>query len=359
MKKFFFLAALASVALASCVKNEPAKVDSQKEISFTAPVLGASTKANVFGEMANPYSQSEHLSVYAVWHTDVFAGTWSSKSLYMDNVETAYSSSLNGWTSSAVSGGLTYYWPKNGYLTFAAYSPSDLGTGVTHSYGDTGLKITNFQVPASATQQFDVLYSERSYNKQKGSTNTNTPYDDVDLDFHHALSSIQFGVSTAQNYASSVTIKLYKISIYGVNSKGDFTEGITNEVAYANTPAWSNQDNVVLETNAYVYYDNASGLEVTNTENLLNGKANQTDLILLPQTLPATGYVKIEYGIDPAGTSTPEIKQTHTVQLSTLSATEWEPGKRYTYHVTIGLDEIYFAPEVLDWDEKTVTIPQI
>ena len=75
MKKFFFLAALASIALASCVKNEPAKVDSQKEISFTTPVLGASTKANVFGEMANPYSESEHLSVYAVWHTDVYAGT--------------------------------------------------------------------------------------------------------------------------------------------------------------------------------------------------------------------------------------------------------------------------------------------
>lgn len=357
-----YLAVLAGVALVGCTKNERTTelIDSQKEISFTTPVLGASTKANVFGEMDNPYSKLEHLSVYAVWHTNVFAGTWDDHSLYMDDVKTAYSSTLNGWTSSAVTGGLTYYWPKNGYLTFAAYSPSDLGTGVTHSYGANGLEITDFQVPAAATAQFDVLYSERSYNKQKGSANTNTPYDDVDLDFHHALSSIQFGIKTNTDYTSSVAIKLYKISVYGVNSKGNFSEGITDEVSYANTPAWSSQSEIVDAANAYVYYNNASGLDVDSTEKLLNGyDAYQTDLILLPQNLPATGYVKIEYGIDPAGTTTPEIKQTHTVQLNTLSATKWEPGKRYTYHVTIGLDEIYFAPEVIDWDEVDVTVPQI
>lgn len=362
MKKNLFLAALAGVALVGCAKNEVAQVtdDSQREITFAAPVMGTVTKANVFGEMANPYNTGEHLSVYAVWHSDPFAGSWTTHSLYMDNVETAYSSTLNGWTSSAVSGGLTYYWPKNGYLTFAAYSPSDLGAGVTHSYGANGLEITNFQVAAAAAQQFDVLYSERSYNKQKGSSNTNTDYDDVDLDFHHALSSIQFGVKTSTDYTSSVAIKLYKISVYGVNSKGDFTEGITNEVTYANTPDWSNQSEIVDEGNAYVYYNNASGLVVDSSEKLLNGyDAYQTDLILLPQTLPVSGYIKIEYGIDPEGATTPEIKQTQTVQLSTLSATEWKPGYRYIYHVVIGLDEIYFAPEVINWTEESVNIPTL
>ena len=40
MKKFFMFAAMASVALASCVKNEPAMtVAQQDEIAFDLPVV--------------------------------------------------------------------------------------------------------------------------------------------------------------------------------------------------------------------------------------------------------------------------------------------------------------------------------
>ena len=352
MKKFFFLAALASVALASCVKNEPAKVDSQKEITFTSPVLASATKTPVAGEMDNPYDMSESFNVYAVWHAEDFSGSWPSHSLYMDDVKTSYDATLDGWHATP-----SYYWPKNGKLTFAAYSPSEIG-GTAHAYGANGLTITGFQVPVAATDQYDVMYSERAYNNTS-STGTSTEYNGVDIKFKHALSSIQFAIATDANYSSSVTIRLKKISLYGVNSKGDFAEGITNEVTYANTPAWTNQADVVDEANAYVYYKNPTGLTVTNTMTKLNGKTSQTDLILLPQTLPATAKVVIEYTIDPVAGTTPEIAQTHVQTLNTLSATEWKPGTRYTYQITIGLNEIYFAPIIEDWTEETVSIPQI
>ncbi|MGN0188120.1 MAG: fimbrillin family protein [Candidatus Cryptobacteroides sp.] len=347
-----YIAVLAGVALVGCTKNERTSelIDSQKEITFTSPILSSATKTPVSGEMDNPYSTSEKFNVYAVWHNGDFSGSWTDHSLYMDDVQTDYSSTLDGWHATP-----SYYWPKNGKLTFAAYSPSEIG-GTSHAYGSTGLSITGYEVPTDAANQYDVMYSERAYNNIS-STGTDTYYKGVDIKFHHALSSIQFGIKTLADYSSSVTIKLRKITVYGVYSKGDFTEGITNEVAYANTPAWSNPANVVAEANAYVYYSDE--LIVSDTETLLNGVTGQTDLILLPQTLPDTGYITIEYGIDPVGGTTPEIAQKHTVQINSLSATEWKPGKRYTYHITIGLDEIYFAPEVLDWDEKSVTIPQI
>jgi len=34
---------------------------------------------------------------------------------------------------------------------------------------------------------------------------------------------------------------------------------------------------------------------------------------------------------------------------------EWLRGKRYVYTLTLGLEEIRFAPKVESWDEQTVT----
>jgi hypothetical protein len=92
----------------------------------------------------------------------------------------------------------------------------------------------------------------------------------------------------------------------------------------------------------------------------MNGVANQTDLICLPQTLPAGATVVVTYSINPPGALTPEVDVTLETKIAALSATEWEPGKRYTYNLTIGLDEIYFAPEVTNWvEEVNVDIPTI
>ena len=38
---------------------------------------------------------------------------------------------------------------------------------------------------------------------------------------------------------------------------------------------------------------------------------------------------------------------------------EWKMGKRYNYHITFGLNEIYFAPSITDWVDYDVTVPTI
>ena len=355
MKKFFFIAAIASAALVSCTKNEVKEPAVQQEITFAAPVVGLQTKA-IPGELTDAvYPTGEKFNVYAVWHSGDFAG-WSSSSLYMDDVQTAYDDTYNGWRPAE-----RHYWPKNGKMTFAAYSPSDL-TATSHSYGAAGLSLTGFQVAANSANHIDVLYSKRSYNKEKGSAdNTNTPYDEVDIDFLHALSSIQFTAKTAMNYGTT-EIKLKNISLYGVASKGNFAEGIdeTTPGDYSATPVWSAQSEVVAEANAYVYYYNATGQPLTDAQWVMNGQPNQTDLICLPQTLESTATVVVTYSINPPGTNTDEVDITLKTTIDALSADKWEPGKRYTYHLTIGLDEITFAPEVTDWvTEVPVTVPQI
>lgn len=357
MKKLFFIAAIASVAFASCVKNDPApSVTEQHEITFAAPVVGTATKVTP-GELSGAvYPTADHFNVYAVWHDGDFAG-WGSGSLYMDDVETQYDDTYNGWRPLD-----RHYWPKNGKMTFAAYSPKELDSySTSHSYTATGLKISGFQVQADAKNHVDVLYSERSYNKEKTSAdNTNTPYDEVDIDFKHALSSIQFTAKTKTNYGTT-EIKLKKITLYGVNSKGDFDEKVDETVpgTYKDEPTWTNPSEVVAEANAYVYYNNTTGQALSDAAWVMNGQANQTDLICLPQTLPATATVVVTYSINPPGASTAAVDVTLEKKINTLT-TEWEPGKRYTYHLTISLDEIYFAPEVTDWvDEVTVNVPEL
>ena len=184
MKKVFFIAAIAIASFASCAKNEVLPAE-QSEIKFAASV-GTATKA-VAGELTdNAYPKNENFNVYAVWHQEDFV-SWDASSLYMDDVKTAYDATVNGWVALN-----KHYWPKNGKMTFAAYSPSDVNAE-SHEYTATGLKLKGFQVEPDAKNHIDVLYSERSYNKVKGSEdNTNVDYNEVDIDFKHALSSCQF-----------------------------------------------------------------------------------------------------------------------------------------------------------------------
>lgn len=357
MKKLFFIAVIAGAALVSCTKNEVAPVAEQQEITFAAPVVGPQTKA-IPGELTGAaYPVGENFNVYGVWHSGDFAG-WASSSLYMDDVKTTYDDTFNGWRPND-----RHYWPKNGQMTFAAYSPSDVNAA-SHSYAANGLTLVGFQVEADAKNHIDVLYSKRSYNKEKASTdNVNTPYDEVDIDFMHALSSIQFTAKTAMNYGTT-EIKLKKIAVYGVYSKGDFVENVdeTTPGTYKATPTWLSHDaynQIVDKTAAYVYYNNATGQTLSDAKWVMNGQANQTDLICLPQTLPTNATVVITYSINPPAASTPEVDVTLETKINALSTT-WEPGKRYTYNLTIGLDEIYFAPEVTDWvEEVSVDIPTI
>ena len=375
MKKYFLLAAMVGVALTGCVSNEPdLSGGGEKEITFSTPVVGASTRAQVYGELGNgdlAYPAEELFNVYAVWHQNDFSG-WNNGSLYMDDVQTKFDDTFNGWRAQT-----RYYWPHNGgKLTFAAYSPSGL-TGVT--YGTTGFTFVGYNTGVN-TGYVDVLYSDRSYNKTASSANSNTPYAGVDIDFKHALSSIQFTAKKADSYgdsdANTTNITITKISVYGVYNQADFNENIdeTAPATYSATPAWTSHTNygtLTGEDSPHIYYNGSLLLDAN--KKVMNGIDNQVDLILMPQTLPASAAVKIEYTIDSPGENTPAIPQTHIVMLNDTSnnntaiTTEWKPGKRYTYNITIGLTEIYFSPEIAEWDDNIddtegadeVTIPQV
>lgn len=380
MKKLFFIAALAGAALVSCTKNEVAPVVAeQSEITFM-PVVGNVTKAPVAGELGVDYSYAESFIVNAWYQDDNVSATFDPTkdvSVYMDkvtakfkngNVDDVSSGTEGAWFPYKDGNHVSYFWPKNGHLTFSAYSPAE--TNGTTAFDKTkGLTITDFSVASAITGQYDLLFSDRTYNK-KSSTATSansTKYDGVDIKFNHALSSIVVKAKTAADYGTdAITIK--DVKFINVYSKGTFKENLTTGMEpNSNSAMWENQS---IETE-YDLYSPTTNISLTDTYLELNTSgATNPDCILLPQQFNHTATSKevtlvVNYTIKNGDGTT--IEQVATFPLHTKAyegdlnddgdtddtgedvITSWEMGKRYTYNLTFTLETVYFAPVVDVW----------
>lgn len=348
MKKTLLFAVAASVALAGCVKNDPANggtVASDAKISFDAPAVGAVTRA-VAGEIVNPYNKAEHFTVYALHFADEYT-SFNDGAFYMAGVETAYDPAGNCWNSESVTGGKTYYWPKNGSLTFQAYSPSDARTDCMVGWMETGFTFDNFTV-AAVGQQYDLMFSNRSYNRTSSMNQSgDDTYNGVDITFKHALSSIVFKVGTDADYAGAdLDFKVKKIEIQGVNNKGNFNENLTDgNNENTRNPEWTDQTGAVN----YIAFEGSFAVPENGTDRV--EPTGAADLILLPQLIPDGAMVVVEYTIETMTSG--EITQTATFELKpNTDNNTWTLGKRYTYNIIFGdMEKIYFAPVVEDWDD--------
>ena len=366
MKKTVFIAALAVVAMASCIKNElkVPSTGSDAVISFQ-PVVANATKATYL-TTANMKDECASFGVFA-WYAEPTLVAAGSGSAYMDNVPVTFDDSIDE-TGSLGSGAWApsspYYWPKNGTLSFDAYAPAHAhattpgaGTGTVTSAVDKGLKIENYTVAALANQ-YDLLYSTRTLDKKKSTDGTNTTYDGVDIAFNHALAAIEVTAKTDDDYSDA--IKLTKITILNAYNKGTFNQGMTTAVSAA-SPAWTAADD------SEVSYELFSGNEALSKTALTSATTPAIkNAILLPQDFNHTATsnkvsIRVDYTIKHG---TAELPQYYVVDLSSTTGhvgsepsaplSAWEIGKRYTYNFIFSLDEVYFAPEVDDWKDVTV-----
>ena len=359
MKRILLFAAVAGAALASCVKNESESgmTASDSKISFEAPVVGATTRAQA-GEIGDKYPTEESFKVWGWYHEGdytSFGDTGNGWKNYMTEAGgkpiTVSFNNDNSWVPAT-----DYFWPKTGKLTFAAYSPADAAG--TYSHTAAGLQITGFTV-AAVGAQYDLMYSDRAYNRTSSTnqyvgTATN-PYTGVDIVFRHALSSIVFKVGTDADYTNADnTFKIKSITIKNVADAGTFNENLTDGTTNRD-PEWKVTGNADKN---YVAYSNETGFTVPNDGTTFKEPANTpdepTDLILLPQSLSSdTPVIEIvyTYGTEASG----EIQHTVEYKLNQTDEQAWKPNKRYTYNIIFGLDKIYFAPVVEAWEDVEVT----
>lgn len=331
-------------------------VPGEQKISIPCPLVAPSTKAWA-GEMPLNYSTDESFGVYALYYPEGNFLGWASTTgafIYIDGAEFSYDSSINDSTEG--SGGWSanpgYYWPKGGKMTFAAWSPYRAKNDCTISYGSSGLQVTGFTTADKGSEQYDLLYSKRVYDKADCS-GTSDQYDGIDLLFRHALSSLHF---TACSSVSTAKIRISKIVIYDIFKSGDFNENVseTTPATYSSSPAWT-CDGKAKYTEAYplVVYEDNSGtaaleLPLQGSTPLAVGFA-----LPIPQDI-TSAKMKVYYNVQ-LGSAEPVPTVSQALELSSGTVTQWNRQTRYTYNLILGAQQIRFSVNVRGWSDSDNT----
>ena len=347
MKKTLVFAALASVALVGCTKNVEVANNDLNEITFDTPVLAPATKADEI--KGTTFPDTVDFAVFAWYSATELTGTnVAAGSLYMNDVRVSYDSTKDDTTKGAGAWkpASVYFWPKNGYLAFDAYSPSS----VTATCDATkGIAFSDFVASTSYDNQIDLLYSTRVINKQSSLEDTNDTYDGVNIPFNHALSVVRVFVKASTDTVANL-IKVKSVKFMNIKKKGDFSQADW-------TPKGDDVNLVIGEA------ANATSSTAISTAEEQYGNNH----IVLPQDFDGTSAVlEIKYYILGQGGVEP-LEQVATLNLADQSAAKgtethtgsWLMGKRYNYHITFGLNEIYFAPSITDWEDYQVNVPTI
>lgn len=349
MKKFFLLAAMAGVALTGCVKTESevaVKSDSNR-IVFDNPVVSSVTRALIDG---TEYPTNVPFSVYAQYKND----DTGENLLYMNNVTTKYVRSTPGTNQESWVPEGNYYWPKQGDLSFAAYSPAaaqDAFTSVAWTDA-AGFTFTGFNAVTNndATKLYDLMYSDYVARQTQANENDHEKYYGIQLIFRHALSALVFNAKTEEDYGADAVIKITNIEVLNPVGSGDLS--VTNGTG--SRANWTPGADVASMAVTGV----TGATQLTNTE-----VPQGNEMLMVPQTFDEDVKVKITYTMQMATSAAP-VTHTYEVALKTLNESDgvsttthdgWDASRRYTYNIIIGLDRIYFAPTVTDWEDITVT----
>lgn len=328
MKKIFF-SFLAIVALASCAKTEVAYTEADSEIKI-APVTSLATKAEVNKAIdGTTYPAAEHFTVIGYWNEAGAGSTFTDGTTYLAAVDFAKTKKGEYWAGSTES----YYWPKNGSLRFACYSPSTIDGGtLTHELKTDTWTATGY-VQSNDTEEtidFMVAQTPPSYTAQTAAEN-------VSVVFEHALSWISFKVK-AQDEAAADAFVVKSITVNDVFTQGDM-------VAKYPAKDWTvkedtEKDYAVLTNGTTV--PTVEAVEIVNTGVLVIPQETTTVTVTFTQnTLKDKNGALIEQAL--------EIPLVLDVEH-----TPWEAGKHYIYTLIFGLDEILINPSVADWEDVLV-----
>ncbi len=346
MNKHIFYIAAACVALASCVKNEVRVNAPDKEITFQT----VSTKAGAaFDNTHKFYSYA-----YFLKEGDTWAANHADAKPYIDNALIAYESTPNGnfWAAAK-----PYYWPKQGSLTFFAWTDDtaapSVGTGADVSCAqDTGIKIKNYSVKENKNK--DILVADIAKDKSSNESVTGRDWSEgVPTVFRHALAKVEFNVNKKKAY-ENVKFIVKSITLNNVSTKGTFTQGSPDETKGWKWSDWAETDNLTV-------FSSTTGMEVTKTAEPAPAKFNALNSgdysIVLPQTFNDTPTLTIVYDIITSYITGHPVTETvaENKALKDIYKSDWACKKKYVLWITLGLNEIYWDPSVEGWEDGAVT----
>lgn len=380
MKKIFLIAIPVLALSAACAKTEvkPVQTDPQ-QISYL-PLASRTATRTLIDDTVYPVTETFGTFAYFNAQGTTFP---TGAELYIPGSEvknTTGATSGTAWTTDPA-----YYWPKQGSLTFFSYSPYSIAASVNCDTTD-GINITDWNVDAN--QDVDILVADVKTGQTKNGANGG--YEGVPTIFRHKLSQIvKFTFATKDDYCGGRTeataqvgdkfFYINYVKINNINYQGTYLG--TTSLSATNLGLWS--VTIPVDAKSYTWYNDATGILFGYDENKADATCQLGNgyLLILPQTFtePAdrdvAGYEQSEKNIQISYTiktctaaaaagaeakfSTESVKDVYVtlydVQYDTASATltNWEMNKKISYTITIGLDQIYWAPSVEDWAEQS------
>jgi len=215
------------------------------------------------------------------------------------------------------------FWPSRGeVVSFAAYSPYDADCQVSKTNG------VQWSTANVLEDQTDLLYSHIDMDRS-GNVDGNV----VQLCFDHALCQIDFRVKNRVDNTGALDvlnrpdkITVLEITIDGVKCKGDFAS---------------------LPSAQWTLADDKVSLPIFEGSFLTSGLPEKigTSWLMLPQTLDTMIGVKFQYTTFANTTITQVLK---TVPMKT----RLEPGRKYTYTLSVGIDDVKFLQELIEEELK-------
>lgn len=297
MKKFFFCAAAAIVALASCSKTQVVYNNAPEEIGFKA-VTGAITK-------------TEQKDATLDGTMGVFAFVTGGTTAYFENISFSNKSG-DVWTGTTES----MYWPVTSGLDFAVYAPWESAEGAEFETNTLTVKADN-SAKTTIDAQEDYLYGAAYYNNSGSGFDKNTVSVPVTLKHAQAKVTVSF---TGEN----VTITDVKLTAPVL--KGSYAVTYTDPVTVDWTPGEANEE-VSLIASA-----------------TLSDAPSKASLMVVPETKTTITFF---YQIDGS-----DAKLPYTITPSA----NWAYGTHYTYNVEITPKEIKFSPTVVpSWETGATT----
>ena len=352
MKKYFALAAIAVLALASCSHNtlDP-QSQKDREINFSA-VAGKSTKAPI-DSTYYPTSIPFGVFAYALTSGQTWSANHASGQLYMDNVEIVYNTTEDTNGIYAPNGDV-YYWPLSGTLTFIGYSPYTTAGTVAYAPATQALTVTDFVVEETAAAQQDLMWATTQADCSdvtttdkgvytSGTGDTPSTKEGVKMIFHHALSQVKFAIRKAEGLDD------YKVVVNSITfkAKNKGTLTVTND-----SPAWSAQ---AYLTDGDEFEFNTNGVDSIAPNHAAAFKPFGVANMPVPQTLTATDQqFTIIYSlyrtVSGAEVNLGSKEVTKDLYVSAEGLTAWAVNTIYTYNIEIGLTKILFSPSITAWD---------
>jgi hypothetical protein len=363
MKRFMLFIAMVGFVATSCSKTI-VKDEVETAISFSAET-GKLTRAIV---QDRKYLTTQPFGVFAYSHqlNDRGEVITANTTKVMDTVQVAHTGTE--WKSKVGS----YYWPNdpNTSLDFYAYSPAinavNLGvvnhqkmTVTQNSLGQADNGALSFEGYTHSNMYVDFMVATpvkgAKYSTPNGNQNVPsvTP-GQVPLSFHHQMTQVIFNVTTDEAY-NGITFQIQKITLKGINKTASYVQNYAD--AYG---TWTVAN--PAEYAEYVIFPAKvadGGVAADETPKDLTNAANArtlttTGVTMIPQEiLDNTQKFEIVYKISGTGVATETVTKEVEFFVDANTTVDWEPNKKITYTVRIGLNEITFAPSVVTWDGST------